>query len=220
MVPFYALTRSVQPKAVIGGIFDRFFRISRNDRPVVADNVVSSLAANYVGLHVLVKFGDSMLNSCRIIPLFTGRNRFTHIGLFRKRFGAWLNSRLSSAATICSQPEEACEDIWNHFKFRASVDQSINSNNLVSIVSEKMSSGIFCDGRGVGSGDAIKLKRRILAKQDCLNSHFSHSILQSYGKCRLLVISTSVVTRQDRDQNTIALSNCEQDAYICTITST
>ena len=46
-------------------------------RQEVADDVVSDVAVDYVGMGVRVKFGDSMLNSGRIIQLFVGRTRFT-----------------------------------------------------------------------------------------------------------------------------------------------
>ena len=51
---------TIQPKAVVGGIFGHFF----------ADDIISDVAIELVGMDVLAKLGDSRLNSGRIIRLF------------------------------------------------------------------------------------------------------------------------------------------------------
>ena len=47
-------------------------------RPEVADDVISGVTVDKVGMNVSVKFGDSVLNSGQIIRLFASRIRFTH----------------------------------------------------------------------------------------------------------------------------------------------
>ena len=54
-------------------------------RPKVAGDVVSAVAVEWVGMGVTVKVSDSMLNNGRIIGLFAGRIRFTHLCIFCSR---------------------------------------------------------------------------------------------------------------------------------------
>ena len=61
--------------------FSRLFccRVSNigKRRSEVVDDVISAVAVDWVGVDVPVKFGDSMLNSDRIMRLFVGRTSFS-----------------------------------------------------------------------------------------------------------------------------------------------
>ena len=66
--PRFNLTGEIQPKDVGGGICGRFSNFNKL-RPEVAGDVISNFAVDSTNLDVLVKFGDSTLNSSRIIGL-------------------------------------------------------------------------------------------------------------------------------------------------------
>ena len=59
----------IRPKSVGSGIFGRF-RNFYNCRSEVAGDVISGVAVDYVGMDVCTTFGESGLNSDRIILLF------------------------------------------------------------------------------------------------------------------------------------------------------
>ena len=61
---------------ILGGIFGRFSNFKKC-RLEVAGDVISSVAVDYVGMDVGATFGESGLNTCRIILLLAGRTRFT-----------------------------------------------------------------------------------------------------------------------------------------------
>ena len=58
----------IRPKAVVGGIFNGFLR--GNFRPQVANDVISGVDVDCVGMDVSATFGESGLNRGRIILLF------------------------------------------------------------------------------------------------------------------------------------------------------
>ena len=68
-------SREIPPKAVCGGILDRFFKHSDNCQPEVASVVISGMAVQYVGMDVCVKFGDSRLklSEASFWPFFEGQ---------------------------------------------------------------------------------------------------------------------------------------------------
>ena len=57
---------NIRPNAVAGGIFGRFVNFDKC-RSEVAGDVISGLAVDYVGTDVRATFGESGLNSGRII---------------------------------------------------------------------------------------------------------------------------------------------------------
>ena len=65
-------------KAVGCGIFRRFSNLDkcRPCRPEGGGDVISSVALDYVGTDAPTGFGDSQLNSGRIIRLFVGSDQF------------------------------------------------------------------------------------------------------------------------------------------------
>ena len=67
----------IRPKAVGGGIFGRFSNFEKC-RSEAADDIMSNVAVDYVGVDVRSKFGDSMLNGGLIIRLFSGRIGLTY----------------------------------------------------------------------------------------------------------------------------------------------
>ena len=89
-----------QPNSAVGGIFCRFSNFYKW-RPKVAGDVMSGVALVYVGVDVCAKFGDSRLNSGRIIRLFAGQTRFTHF--------------VQCLIAFCSQPETASDVISGTF---------------------------------------------------------------------------------------------------------
>ena len=79
-------------QAAFSAVFSNFEKC----RPDAADDPMSGLAAEYVGLDVLVKFGDSMLNTFRPHPFYP---RLYSIYLF----------------TFCTRPEPASDVISSRF---------------------------------------------------------------------------------------------------------
>ena len=63
-------------KAVGCGIFSRFSNLDKLFRPEAGGDVISSVALDYVGTDVPAGFGDSRLNSGRIIRLFVQPDPF------------------------------------------------------------------------------------------------------------------------------------------------
>ena len=67
-VPRLNLSPEILPQAVGGGIFNRFSNFDKC-RPEVGDDAISGEAVDMVSIGAHAKFGDSGLNSARIIRL-------------------------------------------------------------------------------------------------------------------------------------------------------
>ena len=71
-------TTKIRPKPLEGSIFGCFWNFDKC-RPEVADDVISSIPVEPVGMDVLVEFGDSTLNLGLIILLVAGWSCFMHL---------------------------------------------------------------------------------------------------------------------------------------------
>ena len=63
--PSLNCSRVIQPESVVGGIFDYFFPY--NFRPDVANDDISGMTVDNVGMDVALKFGDSRSDDFRDI---------------------------------------------------------------------------------------------------------------------------------------------------------
>ena len=92
----------IRLKAVGSGIFGRFPNFAKR-RSEVAGDVISGVAVDYVGMDVRATFGESGLNSGRIILLF-GRPHPFHASLF-----------VQYLIAFCSRPETTSDIISRRF---------------------------------------------------------------------------------------------------------